>query len=113
MAVQLYVRSAQALPEPAVTEELLNKGIGDAALQAVRSVVSHQLISATVLNINAETVILSAVQAWHRSSDKVQVPADARAMVLGCWDILLVICLLSGPITDLMLVKDKHRRDPS
>ncbi len=64
--------------EPAVTGELLNKGVEDAALQAVRSVVSHQLISATVLNINDKTVILNAgLRDGIAIGDKIQVLRDA------------------------------------
>lgn len=85
VAAQIYTNGASGLAsesprpgEPAVTEELLNKGVADAALQAVRSVVSHQLISATVLNINQETVILnSGLRDGIAVGDKVQVLRDA------------------------------------
>jgi hypothetical protein len=45
--------------QPAGTEELLTKAVQDAALSTVRSVVQHQLVTATVLNVNDNVVILN------------------------------------------------------
>ena len=59
-------------------DELLTKGVSDAALKAVRDVLSHSVVSGTVLNITGEQVIINrGLRDGIKVGDKVQILRDA------------------------------------
>ena len=53
------VRSVARPGQSASREDLINRATGDAAMEVVRQVVSRQIVTATVLNINQDVVILN------------------------------------------------------
>jgi hypothetical protein len=59
-------------------DELLTKGVSDAALKAVRDVLSHSVVSGTVLNITSDQVIINrGLRDGVKVGDRVQILRDA------------------------------------